>query len=112
MGATFARPLPFIDDNCHCPFNDMLDAGKVEAVIMKWSEEHPEPKYPTWDEWYTKTFPNTGYQVAPCPNRFGKECDMYKYHSEIECANCRRQPIPAEIAEKLGIKPIGGDADA
>ena len=46
---------------------------------MEWAEAHPEPEYPTWVEWF---------------NSMGG----------VDCG----EPIPADIAEKLGIKPKEG----
>lgn len=72
----------------------------IESIIMEWAAEHPEPRYPTWEEWYKSNFPNVGHPV--CPNYFLKNtCDLYK-----SCDECRSQPIPADIAQKLGIKLI------
>lgn len=88
-----------------CPFNDMLDAGKVEAVIMKWAEAHPEPRYPTWKEWQDTNFPNNNSLMRPCI--FESE-EYFECKLQIGCEKCINKPIPAEIAEKLGIKPIGG----
>jgi hypothetical protein len=35
----------------------------------------------------------------------GIECGKHS------CNDCARKPIPADIAEKLGIKPVGGQED-
>ena len=82
---------------------------KLEADIMQWAAEHPEPRYPTWDEWFKITFPDSEYTHCPCPNVFYRICNPTAYHGEVECYQCRNSPIPAYIAEKLGIKPIGGN---
>lgn len=63
--------------------------GEMQAVesiareVEKWAAEHPEPVYPTWYEYLSDY-----YRAA-----FG---DMYVIG---------RQPIPTDIAEKLGIEP-------
>lgn len=54
-----------------------------EGIVMSWAVENPEPVYPTWYEYLSDY-----YRAA-----FG---DM----SVIS-----KQPIPVDIAEKLGIKP-------
>lgn len=73
-------------------------------IVMHWAADHPEPKYPTWEEWWRETFPNADRKL--CLRIFGlrkmQECPVLK------CDECRAQPIPAEIANKLGIKPKGG----
>ena len=71
----------------HCPLGpipenwDVSDFENIERIVMDWAAANPEPKYPTWTEWL-RTFSADGV-------------DLYA-------------PIPADIAEKLGIKPIGG----
>lgn len=83
-----------------CDTVPMCEFDRIEKIIMDWAAEHPEPRYPTWEEWYKSNFPNVGHPV--CPNYFLKNtCDLYK-----SCDECRAQPIPADIAQKLGIKLI------
>lgn len=84
--------------------NDMMIESEIERVVMHWAADHPEPKYPTWNEWWCTNFPNADRNL--CPRIFGlrkmQECPVLK------CDECRAHPIPAEIAKKLGIKPKGG----
>lgn len=98
-----------------CRFAIFADDAKysheIERIVMDWAAKHPEPVYPTWNEWYRKTFPDSIFATSPCPNMFYKICEMSNYHGEVECYECKNQPIPADIAEKLGIKPIGGVND-
>lgn len=89
--------------------NFLADA---EKIVMDWVENHPEPTYPTWNEWYKATFPNSNYHTIPCPSMFYKICETSNYHGEVECYECKNRPIPADIAEKLGVKPIGVKNDA
>ena len=53
-----------------------VDIETLEELITNW-EEHPEPVYPTWFEWLCS----------------------------IGVWNKASDPIPANIAQKLGIKP-------
>ena len=62
------------------------DIRKAEDKVMAWAAEHPEPIYPTWYEYLSDY-----YRAA-----FG---DM----SVIS-----KQPIPADIAQKLGLEPKEG----
>ena len=55
---------------------------------MKWAAEHPELVYPTWFEWLS----DMGLIV--------KNGDAYEFHF-IRATKY----IPADIAQKLGIKP-------
>ena len=84
---------------------------EFEQTVMQWAAAHPEPRYPTWMEWYKKTFPDAHKGLRPCPNEFYKICDMREYHGELECYECKNSPIPADIAKKLGVKPIEVDGD-
>lgn len=54
-------------------------AAEIERLVMEWAAENPGPVYPTWVEWF---------------NSIGG----------VDCG----EPIPAEIAEKLGIEPKEG----
>lgn len=81
-----------VDDDRCCEF---------ECVIMKWAEEHPEPRYPTWEEWWRKEFPNADRGIYPCMFGIRERFGCY----EQSCNDCRNKPIPADIAEKMGIKP-------
>lgn len=77
------------------------DDSMIESIVMKWAKEHPEPSYPTWDEWQNSVFPDADGHITPC--RFGSKV-RFKC-TEKTCYECREEPIPADIAEKLGIKP-------
>lgn len=80
------------------------DDSAIESIIMQWATEHPEhpePSYPTWLEWQNSTFPDAHKFVKPC--EFGRR-DRFKCEDKT-CYQCVREPIPADIAEKLGIKP-------
>lgn len=94
-----------------CPFLEAyIDrAGQIERIVMDWAAKHPEPRYPTWKEWQDTNFPNNDALMQPCI--FESE-EYFNCKQEIGCEECMNNPIPADIAEKLGIKPIGGDADA
>ena len=100
--AQFARLCDYYSQNgCHgCPVDEegfncackkqgcsKSSAEDLEAIIMSWAAEHPEPVYPTWIDvmkMYGVT-DETGYCYLD---------SAYK-------------PIPADIAEKLGIEPKG-----
>lgn len=88
---------------------DQAEAEVIERIVMDWAEKNPELRYPSWHEAWKQLFP--GGQGSPCPASF----DM-KYEPEWcgrdGCDKCRNRPIPADIAEKLGIKPVGGKDDA
>lgn len=74
---------------------------KVEQIIMNWAAKHPT-RYPTWREWQENIFPDSSLQISPCI--FGNENELACGSTTCKC--CADRPIPAKIAEKLGIKPI------
>ena len=67
-----------------------VDWRKLEDAIKKWAAEHPEQVYPTWADFLEKH----GILVR----------NEHRY--VIDRADVDR-PIPADIAEKLGIEPKG-----
>ena len=68
--------------------------GKIEEKVKKWAVENPEPQYPTWLDYL-----HTVGLVIKTEN-----CTTYGFDF-TKAMN----PIPADIAEKLGLKPKGGD---
>lgn len=74
---------------------------KFESKVMQWAKDHPEPRYPTWEEWHTKNFPDVIGNLTPCT--FAPISELRC--AETNCRACRSRPIPADIAKKLGIRP-------
>lgn len=92
--ATIACPVVCYEDDC--------SLAEVERIIMDWAAEHPEPRYPTWNEWQKANFPDAQEELYPC--NFAR-CPK----NPSECFVCdlyRESAIPADIAQKLGIEPI------
>lgn len=88
---------------CGITVTSEMECEEVERRVMHWAADHPEPVYPTWNEWYMKNFPDAYYdgkRICPIVFACKRNCD-----SETSCDKCRDRPIPADIAEKLGIKP-------
>jgi hypothetical protein len=77
---------------------------KIEKYVMDWAKENPEIVYPSWEDAWKQIFPN-GIDT-PCPSeydaKYGHDC------LKLSCLNCKRRSIPAEVAEKLGIRPKEG----
>ena len=73
----------------HC--SKPLQVERIEDIIMAWAAEHPAPVYPTWEQ-----------AIAEMYLRSGRT----KYHNIAEWE--RNEPIPADIAQKLGIEPKEG----
>lgn len=70
--------------------------------LRAWAAEHPAPRYPTWNEWKERMFPNRAYDITPCnfDSMLRFQCNSHL------CDVCMNVPIPTDIAEKLGIRPI------
>lgn len=86
----------YCEDLCYAQAMVMVhvhsdDACILEKVVMAWAAEHPEPVYPS---------------IAKCLEQFGiiirrdgsLEADFFKAH----------EPMSADLAEKLGVKPKEG----
>lgn len=86
---------------CGITVTSEMDCEEVERRVMQWAAENPEPRYPTWREWQKSMFPDAYGGISPCA--FG---GLGRFNcAEIACNECRERQIPADIAEKLGIKP-------
>lgn len=82
-------------------FTDEVIA-EIEAKTLKWAAENPEVRYPTWREWQQDHFRDAESMVRPCVYISYTDAHCRDYN---DCGDCANQPIPADIAEKLGIKP-------
>lgn len=69
-------------------------AMRIEKTVMEWAAEHPEPAYPTWEQYLVDLM--TADMMA---NKTDNPNSVENY--------MRKTPIPADIAEKLGIEPKG-----
>ena len=89
---------------------DGEDYNELERIIMDWAKEHPEPVYPSWKEGWKQLFPEADIRHTLCPEVFGDKyrCDWCHDDNDDNdnCDECLERPMPAEVAEKLGIKPI------
>ena len=66
--------------------------AEFENRVMGWAAEHPEPKYPTWYDYL--------FSIGVFYNEHTAGGDVTKIHWGNTMT-----PIPADIAEKLGIQP-------
>lgn len=83
---------PFHAHDGMCGYIFDLDPTKFEEMagsIKHWSDTHPKVQYPTWGDWFLKRG-----QVAVTSNGYCHWGDLLN------------TPIPAEIAEKLGVDPL------
>lgn len=93
----------------HVPSMTDKYSSEIERIVMDWAAKHPEPRYPSWKEAWGQLFPNMTEKLPPCPRYFVERERYRMLCSGSQCDNCLDRPIFADIAEKLGIKPIGGD---
>ena len=85
---------------------------KLEETLLSWAAEHPEQVYPTWGEWLEQQ----GICFSRLTNysRVGGISIPQVFDYQIEgktafiCGDKVNDPIPADIAEKLGIEPKEG----
>lgn len=75
------------------------------VAIEKWTRENPELVYPSWRDGWRAAFPNGA--GVPCPMVFDAQYVPVARCSNTSCNECQSRPIPADIAQKLSIKPVG-----
>lgn len=84
-------------ENMSCSIKDIVDnSAAFEKRVSAWAAKHPEPVYPTWAEWLNSIGVIIGEQPFPALN-----IPVYVYQASTKML----EPIPANIAEKLGIIP-------
>ena len=72
------------------------DWNRVEKIVMAWATEHPEPVYPSWCEWLVDI------------GVFPKMLNTIPSRALDAISEGVSKPIPADIAQKLGIEPKEG----
>lgn len=80
--------------------------AEIESKTLQWAAENPEVRYPTWCEWQQDHFRDAESMVRPCAYISYTDAHCRDYEG---CGACANQPIPANVAKKLGIKPKEAD---
>ena len=94
-GACSSCPMGDDGKSCTAVYEDEFEAvdfAHIEQTVMAWAAENPVKQYPTWIEWLHDN---------------GIILDA-RQHDEIEhwvLGLEAMKPIPADMAEKLGIEP-------
>jgi hypothetical protein len=70
-----------------------------EKMIMSWAAEHPEPVYPSWIDWLMAN------GVIPDSNSAKHSMESGVRAATFYVTSKAFTPIPADIAQKLGIEP-------
>ena len=79
-------------------------SNRIEKIVMDWAAEHPEPVYPSWFEWLEKIgVAGRAYDLEPY--FIGDKEILLRTAAFTPKAF---EPIPADIAEKLGLEPKEG----
>ncbi len=81
-----------------CQIPSTTDTATVEGIVMSWAAEHPEPVYQTWGEWFVEH----GDLVDGWQNATNS---AWMANTALSIF---MNPIPADIAQKLGIEPKEG----
>ena len=104
-------PLYCKGHGCNISHCRMLafDDKKFADLVAKWAAEHPEQKYPTWAEWLESVHVLTNNKSVTYKD--GNEIYGAKYYQSAILNTKFYQPIPADIAQKLGIQPKEADHD-
>ena len=101
-----------MDETRMCAF-EISDIGdyelqEAETIITTWAAEHPEPVYPTWGEWLISIGAARKIPTGiPFELHDGRIVD-----SPWETVVAVNTPLPADIAQKLGIEPKEANGDA
>lgn len=102
-------PLFGVLTGCKGNVCNACDTKEIQNIVFNWAAEHPEPVYPTWREWQNANFPNADSIIHPCV--FESE-EYFNCVNKNSCECCENERIPADIAEKLGVKPIDNKGGA
>lgn len=87
----------FREHGCGAIFEmeDSTDWERYEGAIREWAAEHPEPVYPTWEEWLIGN--GILLNVQTSNELLPRYIIGVGYNTQI----------PADIAQKLGLQPKG-----
>ena len=97
-GIAKCNNCPLLKVICQYKPDEKVRFAEAEKIITDWAAENPEPVYPTWGDW------------------FAERGDLIKLWRHIEVCSGHGpgvigilyEPIPADIAQKLGIEPKEG----
>lgn len=79
------------------------NAKPAEELIMSWAAEHPEPVYPSWEEWLLSV--GGGKEQTLEIRGYSGNTEVVDFETHVIALS---EPIPAETAKRLGVKPKEG----
>jgi hypothetical protein len=84
---------------------ETVDFAHIEQTVAAWAAEHPEPVYPTWEEWLV-----ANGIMEPDNVRLNGNYRFYYNGKPVYNIPSPKMfdPIPADLAQKLGIEPKEG----
>ena len=103
----FCKDCDFNKDERLCKmvagFDEVSFLEEFESIVMKWAEEHPRKRYPTWREWSGMIVSELKNPQLLFPCRF-VDC---KKDNNCDC-RCYRldEEIPEDFAIKANIQPL------
>ena len=87
---------PLLKVICKYKPDEKVDFDEAEKTIADWAAENPEPVYPTFAEWLCSIGVTISDRPFPAPNI---PVHVFQVNAKMF------EPIPADIAQKLGIEP-------
>lgn len=91
---------PLLKLLCQYKPNENVDLAGAEKIIEKWAEDNPEPVYPTWIKWLKEV---GAFSSVDVPDHISSSCEIPDDWFRVILSLFSN--IPADIAERLGLKP-------
>ena len=119
----FDRMCRYYQRNFECPMCCPMDGVNIsqcrkvafeksketEKTVMAWAAEHPESVYPTWAEWleqqgicFSRLTNYSRVDGVSIPQVFNYQIEG---KTAFICGDKVNDPIPADMAQRLGIEP-------
>lgn len=95
-------PIRPLCDKPHCEWGEE-ESKEIESIVMKWAKEHPVPVYPTWAEWL-KSIGMIARAKVSITERSPFSINIRTEMADI-LTDKADEPIPEELAVKIGLKP-------
>ena len=87
-------------DAIYSDFGKIADWEKLEKCIVEWVACNPEPQYPTWVDWLES--------MDLISKPYGWDKITPNADGRLVCTTTEKakEPMPEDIAQKLGLKPV------